>query len=129
MKKLIFAIDFDGTIVENKYPLVGDLLPHAKETINWLYDQGHTIIIWTCRYTREDLNSMEQFLNYNKIKFHKINENADQIQQGSFCPTPKIFADIYLDDRGLMFIPDWGLIKSILEKRKEIKKEKENEHL
>jgi len=120
MKKLIFAIDFDGTIVEHKYPDIGNILPKAKETINWLYDQGHTIIIWTCRYTREDLNSMEQFLNYNKIKFHKINENADEIQKGSFNPTPKIYANIYLDDRGLMFIPDWKLIRAILEKRPEI---------
>jgi hypothetical protein len=110
MNKLIFGINFDGTIVEHKYPNIGELLPQAKETINMLYDQGHIIIIWTCRYTREDLNSMETFLKDNNIHFHKINENADQIQSGTFNPSPKIFADVYFDDRSFPPFPGWDIV-------------------
>lgn len=34
MKKLYIAIDFDGTVVEDKYPKIGELKPLVKETIN-----------------------------------------------------------------------------------------------
>ena len=45
---MIIAIDFDGTIVENKYPKIGTLRKGAKAVINRLYDSGHFIIIYTC---------------------------------------------------------------------------------
>lgn len=46
---MIFAIDFDGTIVEHKYPEIGALKPSAKQVINELYGKGHYIIIWRSR--------------------------------------------------------------------------------
>jgi len=53
---------------------------------------------------------MKRFLKENKIKFHKINENADEIQKGSFCPLPKIYADRYIDDRGFPAFPGWDVV-------------------
>ena len=40
MKKLVIAIDFDGTIVTDKYPDIGYLKRNAKKVINELYDAG-----------------------------------------------------------------------------------------
>ncbi len=49
--KLIIAIDFDGTIVEEReYPNFGPLMPYAKQVINALKEEGHTLILWTVRY-------------------------------------------------------------------------------
>jgi hydroxymethylpyrimidine pyrophosphatase-like HAD family hydrolase len=99
---MIFAIDFDGTIVEHKYPMIGELKPNAKEVINKLVENNHKIIIWTCRYLAEDLKVMTDFLYANAIKFHAVNCNAHSIID--FCPEPKIYADYYIDDRDIMLI-------------------------
>jgi hypothetical protein len=113
-KKLIIAIDMDGTIVDNEYPGIGCLKPNAKKVINQLYDDGHQIVIWTCRnnnFTPGDKDNMINFLNYNGIKFHKVNENAD----GATPAFPKIYYDILIDDRSLIFTDDWALMGLIIQ--------------
>lgn len=98
-KKYIIAIDFDGTIVDHKYPEIGTLKPFAKETIQELCLEGHQIIIWTCRYIQKDVKAMVDFLNENKIPYHAINKNSFYLK--GFWPKPKIYADIYIDDRNI----------------------------
>ena len=116
---MIIACDFDGTIVEHKYPLIGKLLPNAKETINKLRDNGHKIIIWTCRYIYDDIRSMIDFLDKNEIYYSIVNKN---IQSIDFKPEPKIYADIYIDDKNL-FIENinWFEIEKYLIKKGYIK--------
>jgi len=111
---LIIAIDFDGTIVEHKFPEIGKLKPFAKEIINKLVEDGNYIIIWTCRYVKQDLVNMFYFLVNNGIKFHNININCPNID---FKPIPKIYADIYIDDRSLFYKDDWNLIYEEIKKR------------
>jgi guanylate kinase len=98
MKKLVIAIDFDGTIVTNKYPDIGYLKRDAKEVINKLYDEGHDIIINSCRQGKEE-REMVEFLIDNEIKFNAVNENlCYRIEEyGNDCR--KIGADIYIDDK------------------------------
>ena len=98
MKKLVNAIDFDGTIVTNKYPNIGYLKRNAKEVINKLYDEGHDIIINSCRQGREE-REMVEFLIDNEIKFDEVNKNlCYRIEEyGNDCR--KIGADIYIDDK------------------------------
>ena len=45
----IIGIDFDGTIVEHEYPLIGNPVPGALETMKDLIASGHKIILWTMR--------------------------------------------------------------------------------
>ena len=98
MKKLVIAIDFDGTIVTNKYPDIGYLKRNAKEVINELFDAGHDIIINSCRQGREE-REMVEFLIDNEIKFNAVNENlCYRIEEyGNDCR--KIGADVYIDDK------------------------------
>ena len=103
--KIIVAIDFDGTIVEHKYPKIGDFIKDAKKYINKLYDEGYYIIIWTCRAGHQ-LIDMINFLDESGVKYHKINENADFDIIG-FKPAPKIFAHYYVDDANLSGLPSW----------------------
>jgi hypothetical protein len=100
---MIIAVDFDGTIAEHEYPNIGSIKKGAKETINKWYDAGHKIIIWTCRGGKE-AKEASQFLKENGIKFHTINENADP--SDDFNPYPKVFAHLYIDDRGFRFTDD-----------------------
>jgi histidinol phosphatase-like enzyme len=95
----IVAIDFDGTIVEHEFPEMGDLKPYAKEVINKLHEEGYYIIIWTCRGEYGLIDAIN-FLKENEIHFDKINENAPY-EMICFKPSPKIFANFYVDDRNV----------------------------
>lgn len=98
MKKLVIAVDFDGTIVTNKYPDIGYLKRNAKKVINELFDAGHEIIINSCRQGREECEMVE-FLLDNEIKFDEVNQNlCYRIEEyGNDCR--KIGADVYIDDK------------------------------
>jgi len=98
MKKLVIAIDFDGTIVTDKYPDIGFLKRNAKEVINKLYDEGHDIIINSCRQGREE-REMVEFLIDNEIKFNAVNENLCYRIEEYDNDCRKIGADVYIDDK------------------------------
>ena len=88
------AFDFDGTIVENKFPEIGAILDGTVEKMNRLYDDlANIIIVWTCR-DEDYTNQMRQFLLKHRIPFDFINENPTY-DTGS----RKIFAHKYYDDR------------------------------
>ena len=113
---MIFAIDFDGTIVEDDYPKIGKLKDGAKETINSLYDKGHHIIIWTCRSGIKQ-SVAEVFLKKNGVKYHTINNSLPHhIAKFNYLDPRKVGADVYIDDKHLGFKVDWKKIN------KEIKK-------
>lgn len=47
---MIIAVDFDGTIVEHKYPKIGNELPFATATLRLLTEENHRLILWTVRH-------------------------------------------------------------------------------
>lgn len=92
------AFDFDGTLVENDFPNIGDILSGRVEYLNNLWeDLANVIIIWTCR-SGDFQNQMKGFLLKNKIPFDFINENP-MFPVGE----QKIFAHVYYDDRNGWF--------------------------
>lgn len=48
-RRLIIAVDFDGTIVEHKYPAIGEEIPYAFVVLRELQEAGHKLILWTFR--------------------------------------------------------------------------------
>ena len=46
---MVIAVDFDGTIVEHKYPRIGKEIPFAIDTLKRLGDEGHKLILWSVR--------------------------------------------------------------------------------
>lgn len=111
---MILAIDFDGTIVTDRFPSVGELRPGAKRCINLLHSEGYYIIIWTCR-TQNKALEVAQFLQENGIHFDKINESSPMnVEKYSGIDTRKVYADLYVDDRGLIDIPSWQEIYTIV---------------
>ena len=113
-KMMIIAVDYDETIVQDSFPHVGTLKPDAKEVINELYDNGHFIIIWTCRHG-ENADDAHKFLTDNGIKFHSFNEHKPENIEKYGNDTRKIFADIYIDDKNLGGLPEtWKEIREVL---------------
>ncbi len=46
---MTIAVDFDGTIVEHRYPEIGKELPFATATLRRLIEDGHKLILWSVR--------------------------------------------------------------------------------
>ena len=99
------SIDYDDTIVYQDFPNSGTIKPNAKEVINRLYDDGHHILIWTCR-AFDKLEIAKNYLIECGIKFHLINENLPNNIEQYGGDTRKMSAHIYIDDRQLGGIPD-----------------------
>jgi len=115
---MVIAIDFDGTIVENAYPGIGKLKPNAVQIINKLKEEGHSIIINTCRSGIFEGNAAV-FLNHVGIKYDYVNSNLPYRIEHYEADTRKISADLYIDDKNLLGIPeDWDDIYKLIKKHK-----------
>lgn len=111
-RSLIIAVDFDGTIVEHRYPSIGRIRPLAFETLSKLQAKGHRLILWSHRAGKK-LDEAVEFCLSNGIEFYAVNKNfPEEIWEGT--DSRKILADIYIDDRNLGGIPPWVEIFKIL---------------
>ncbi len=109
---MVIAVDFDGTIVKHKYPAIGKEIPFAIKTLKLLQEKGHQLILWTYRSGKE-LDEAVQFCEKRGLKFHAVNNNfEDEEFDNSY--SRKIYADLYIDDRNLLGIPDWGKIYELI---------------
>lgn len=99
-KNKIIAVDFDGTLCENKWPEIGE--PN-KELIGYLkkrQEAGDKIILWTCR-TDELLWEAVYFCYCQGLIFDAVNENLPETLEWMNGDSRKIFANEYIDDRNL----------------------------
>ena len=92
--------------MENEWPEIGKIKQNAKLVINTLHDNGHTIIINSCRAGKEEFK-MIRWLKHNGIECDYINENDPKLIAHFGSDTRKISANIYIDDKGIMGIPHW----------------------
>ncbi len=94
---IIIAIDFDGTLVENRYPDIGEpILPVWKAAFH-AKAQGHKLILWTSR-TGDHLDRAVQFCKERGLVFDAVNDNIDEVKALGW-DARKVFATMYIDDR------------------------------
>ena len=106
------AVDFDGTIVEHKYPQIGKEQLFAFETIKQLIKQKHQLILWTYRAGKE-LDEAVEYCRENGVEFFAVNMNyPEEHYDGSI--SRKIDADVYIDDRNVGGFLGWSTIWQIL---------------
>ncbi len=106
---LTIAVDFDGTLVENRYPKIGKPVLFAFETLQKLQQEGHQIILWTYR-SGIRLKEAVEFCESKGIKFYAINKSYPEEQYEEQVMSRKILADIFIDDRNINGLPPWGEI-------------------
>ena len=115
---MIISVDFDGTITKERKDnlLPGTLQPEAAAAINWLKNEGHTIIVNSCRSTEE----IKQYLKHHDIRVNYINENAKEHLINFPNDCRKIYADLYIDDKsaGTYGYIDWEKVKKITVKHR-----------
>lgn len=113
MKKLIIAVDFDGTCVTHAFPGMGHEIG-AAPVLKELTDAGHWLILYTMRSNNGDLplvtpagieyvngdwldHAVEWFKQHN-IPLFAIQKNPTQ---SGWTTSPKCYAELYIDDAAL----------------------------
>ena len=114
---MVIAVDFDGTIVEHRYPSIGKELPFAIETLRKLASEGHRLILWTVR-EGQYLNDAVEFCRSRGLEFYAVNRDyPEEKQENNNHFTRKLKADLWIDDRNLGGLPDWGTIYEMIHHR------------
>lgn len=114
---MIIAIDFDGTIVEHRYPSIGRELPFAIETLKKLAEEGHRLILWTVREGRL-LEEAVTFCRERGLEFYAVNRDYPEEEKNKNNHfSRKLKADLWIDDRNLGGLPDWGTIYEMVHYR------------
>lgn len=99
---MIIAVDFDGVIVEDRFPDIGEPDMELVGLLNIAYDQGHSVILWTSRVDDKLEAAVETCKNIGLSLTAVNNGDPDNLSQYGTDPR-KIYADMYLDDRALGF--------------------------
>lgn len=96
----IYAVDFDGTLCESRYPDIGPPIQEVIDYVRSLASSGARLILWTCR-TEDRLQEAVDWCTGQGIDFDAINENLeDRIQQYG-GDTRKVSASFYIDDKAI----------------------------
>ena len=100
------AIDFDGTLCEDKFPEIGapnrcliSLLVEYKRV-----NPHIKYILWTCRdnHTAErHLDKAVAWCKEHGLEFDAVNENLPEVKAMFDNDTRKVFANRYLDDKNI----------------------------
>ena len=115
-KSLLIAVDFDGTVVEDKYPGVGKAKPFAIETLKMLQNDGHRLILWTYRHGSK-LQDAVRFMEDNGVPPYAVNRSYPEEEAHPSDVSRKIHADLFIDDRNFGGFPGWGEIYQQLNKQ------------
>lgn len=102
------AVDFDGTIVEHRYPAIGEPKLFAFETLKEFQKKGFLLILWTFRVGKE-LDEAVEFCRSNGIEFYAINKSYPEEVFDESTPR-KIDADIFIDDRNIGGFVEWSTV-------------------
>ena len=112
------AVDFDGTLCEYAFPEIGKQNKEHRTLMNLLIklrNDGHKIILWTNRGDNDEYKVLTEAIEWCRSKgleFDAVNENLpDQKKLSGY--SPKIMADLYIDDKALQFGDETSRLNSI----------------
>ncbi len=114
---MTIAIDFDGTIVEHRYPEIGAEIPFAIETLKMLIKEKHRLILWSVR-EGELLEEAVEYCRQRGVEFYAVNKDYPEEEKGHSNYSRKLKADLFIDDRNLGGLPDWGTIYRMIKEKK-----------
>ena len=111
---MVIAVDFDGTIVEHMYPKIGKEIAFATDTLKELIKDGHQLILWS---VREDglLQEAVDWCHRRGVDFWAVNKDYPEEERSKNNHfSRKLKADMFIDDRNVGGLPDWGTIYQMI---------------
>ncbi len=115
---MIIAVDFDGTIVEHRYPQIGNEIPFATETLKMLIADHHKLILWSVREGAL-LDEAVEWCRERGVEFYAVNRDyPEESKDANEHFSRKLKADLFIDDRNLGGLPDWGTIYMMIKQHR-----------
>ena len=111
---MTIAVDFDGTIVTDAYPQIGKEQPFAIDTLKMLINDHHRLVLWTVREGKQ----LEEAVNWCRergVEFYAVNRDyPEEEQHNNNHFSRKLKVDVWIDDRSVGGLPDWGTIYQMI---------------
>lgn len=98
--KMIYAVDFDGTLSLGRWPEVGEPNKPLFEFLIREQAAGAKVILWTNRSGGLLMGAIE-YCRHRGLEFDAVNENLPEIVELYESDSRKISADCYIDDKAL----------------------------
>lgn len=115
---MVIAVDFDGTIVEHRYPEIGPEIPFAIETLKMLINDHHRLILWSVREGKL-LEDAVNWCHERGVNFYAVNRDyPEEKEENNQHFSRKLKVDVWIDDRNLGGLPDWGTIYRMISHHK-----------
>jgi hypothetical protein len=103
MSKTI-ACDFDGCLVKDKWPHIGEPIPGTIAELKAEQEAGAKTILWTCR-SGELLLAAVDWCAEQGIRIDAVNRNLPENIAAYGGDSMKVYADEYWDDRARLMPP------------------------
>jgi hypothetical protein len=114
---MTIAVDFDGTIVRHRYPAIGEEIPFAIATLRRLLEEHHRLILWSVR-EGELLDEAVEWCRQRGVEFYAVNkEYPEEDETRNEHYSRKLKADLFIDDRNIGGLPDWGTIYKMIKNK------------
>jgi len=97
----VYTIDFDGTLCQEAFPLIGKPIITTIEQVKQLKQDGHQLILWTCREGQYLTDAIEWCKCFGLV-FDTHNANLPERIALYGTDPRKIGADYYIDDKNVM---------------------------
>jgi len=91
---MFICIDFDGTIVDHAYPVIGEPVPNAIKWMKRFNELGGDLILFTMR-SGKHLSEAVTYVEDNGIQLFGANNNPTQRE---WTNSPKVYGHVYIDD-------------------------------
>lgn len=107
------VVDLDGTLLEDRYPELGEWLPGAKEALHAFLKAGYAVSIFSCRFHSNDAHTWEPRKPEEvdaSLRAVREKLNAAGLQRVAIILTNKPPARWYIDDRAVAFKGNWRKI-------------------
>lgn len=115
---MVIAVDFDGTIVTDAYPQIGKEQPFAIDTLKMLIRDHHRLILWTVREGKY-LDDAVNWCRERGVEFYAVNRDyPEEEMENNNHYSRKLKVDIWIDDRSVGGLPDWGTIYRMIRDNK-----------
>lgn len=118
---MVIAIDFDGTVVDHRYPKIGPDVPLAVQTMKDLISEENQLILFTMRSGHGLGEAISWFIT-KEINLWGVQYNPEQ---ATWSQSNKCYAQLYIDDAAFgcpLIHPkgferpcvDWAAIRKVL---------------
>ena len=114
---MTIAVDFDGTIVEHRYPEIGREIPFATDTLKMLIKEGHRLILWSVREGKL-LDEAVEWCRERGVEFYAVNKDYPEEGREDRNYSRKLKVEMFIDDRNIGGLPDWGVIYKMITQKK-----------